>query len=125
MSQTIVLMLARIGLFLILIAVGAGSLIGYRAYARHRDLQETLAWMERTYNPHEGGENFGLGHGTETHYIDRVEERTTEVTEQFKQTLVLKGGCTVSLLYETVPIGVFKNLHSKGQYTINLCDDQR
>jgi hypothetical protein len=34
---------------------------GYRAYSRHRDLAETLQWMDLTYNPHEGGENYGRG----------------------------------------------------------------
>jgi hypothetical protein len=88
---------------------------------RH-DLRETLEWMERTYNPHQGGENFGLGHGTETHYLEKVQDRTFEITERFQRTLVLKGGCAIAVHHETTPVGVFRTVHSTGDYTLNLCD---
>jgi hypothetical protein len=51
----------RTALSIALVILGLGSFLTYRAYSRHRDLAETLAWMAQTYNPYENG--FG-GHGT-------------------------------------------------------------
>jgi hypothetical protein len=104
------------------IALGASSFFAYRAYSRHRDLAETLQWMEQTYNPHEGGENLGLGHGDETHYLENSTLHTEEVTEEFRQTLAYKGGCMIVIHDETVPIGVYKTVYGSGDYTLSLCD---
>ncbi len=49
----------RIALSLAVIIFELGSFLAYRAIAKHRDLQETLLWMDQTYNPHEGGDNLG------------------------------------------------------------------
>src|SRR5258706_11330608 len=61
--------MGRAALIFGLMIVASASVLAYRAYSRHRDLIETIAWMEQTYNPHEGGENWGRGHGDETHYV--------------------------------------------------------
>jgi hypothetical protein len=57
----------RVALLLVAVAVVVGPFFAYRAFAKHRDLKETLLWMDQTYNRHEGGENYGHGHGNETH----------------------------------------------------------
>jgi hypothetical protein len=50
----------RAALLLTVVILVVGSFFAYRAFSRHRDLDETLAWMKQTYNPYENG--FG-GHG--------------------------------------------------------------
>ena len=37
------------------VSLGLVLFLAYRAIANHRDLKETLLWMDQTYNPHEGG----------------------------------------------------------------------
>jgi hypothetical protein len=109
-------------LILGLLIGGIASVFAYRAYSRHRDLVETMAWMEQTYNPHEGGENFGRGHGDETHYLRNTKLQTEDITEEFHQTLIYEGECALVIHYETVPVGVYKTVYSKGDYTLSLCD---
>jgi hypothetical protein len=93
-----------------------------RSIQRNRDLAETLLWIDQTYNPHDGGENYGRGHGDETHYLQNAKLHTEEVTEEFHQTFAYKGDCTIVLHHETVPIGLFKTIYTNGDYTLNLCD---
>jgi len=112
----------RVAVFLAVVVLGIGSFLAYRAYARHRDLAETLQWMEQTYNPHEGGENFGLGHGNETHYLENKAQQTEEVTQEFHQTLAYKGDCVIVIHHETLPVGVYKSVYDSGDYTLSLCD---
>lgn len=111
-----------IALFLIVVIFGFGSLFLYRVIARHRDLSETLQWMAQTYNPHDGGPNYGRGHGNETHYLEHSNTHTEEITEEFHETFASKGGCTVVIHHETVPVGVFKTVYTNGDYTLSLCD---
>src|ERR1700676_324949 len=99
-----------------------GSFFAYRAIAKRRDLKETLLWMDQTYNRQEGGENYGLGHGNETHYLRGKDRLSEDITQEFHQTFAYKGGCTVVMHHETVPIGVFKNVYTNGDYTFSLCD---
>jgi hypothetical protein len=113
--------MGRAVLIIGLLIFGIASVFACRAYSRHRDLVETMAWMDQTYNPHEGGENWGRGHGDETHYL-RNAKQTEDITQEFHQTLAYKGGCTVVIHYETVPIGVYRTMYSKGDYTLSLCD---
>lgn len=113
--------MGRAVLIISLLIVGIASVFAYRAYSRHRDLVETMAWMDQTYNPHEGGENWGSGHGDETHYL-RNATQTEDITKEFHQTLTYKGGCTLVIHHETVPVGVYRNVYSKGDYTLSLCD---
>jgi hypothetical protein len=76
--------------------------------------------MDQTYNPHEGGENFGRGHGWETHYLRRGQ--TEEVTEEFNITFTFTDNCTMVIRSETMPIGIFKEVPSVNKFTLNLCD---
>ena len=48
-------MLFKLGIVFIVVAVFVGTIFGYRAYSRKRDLAETLMWMSQTYNPREDG----------------------------------------------------------------------
>jgi len=112
----------RIALFLAVVILGVGSFLAYRAIAKRRDLRETLFWMEQTYNPHDGGANYGRGHGEETHYLEHSDTHTEEITEEFRETLVPNGDCTIVLHHETVPIGIFKTVYGNGDYTVSLCD---
>jgi hypothetical protein len=54
-------MLLKLGVALLVVALCGAAFFGYHAYSRHRDLAETLQWMDLTYNPHEGGDNLGQG----------------------------------------------------------------
>jgi hypothetical protein len=92
----------------------------FRSVQRKRDLAETLLWMDQTYNPHEGGGNFGQGHGWEIHYLRRGQEE--QVTEKFKTTFARLGGCNIAIDSETLPEGVFSAIPSTHKYTFNLCD---
>jgi hypothetical protein len=112
----------RIALSLAIIILGLGSFLTYRAIAKHRDLKETLLWIDQTYNPHDGGANYGRGHGDETHYLEHSDTHTEEITEEFHQTFAYKGDCTIVLHHETVPIGVFKTVYTNGDYTLSLCN---
>src|SRR6266852_8985797 len=103
---------------MLIIALCVGAFFGYRSYSRHRDLTETLQWMEQTYNPHDGGENYGRGHGAEIHYLQNSQLHTEDVTEEFHDTLIFKGGCTIAIHSATTPVGVFKNVYSNGDYTL-------
>lgn len=112
----------RAALLLAAIILVVGGFFAYCAFAKHRDLEETMLWMDQTYNPHEGGENWGHGHGEETHYLENDTLHTEEVTKKFRQTFTYKGGCTIVIHHETVPIGLYKNLYTNGDYTFSLCD---
>lgn len=111
-----------LALSVIVTLVGLSSFLTYRAIAKHRDLAETLQWMEQTYNPHDGGANYGHGHGDETHYLEHSGTQAEEITEEFQETFATQGGCTLVLHHETVPIGVFKSVYTNGDYTLSLGD---
>src|ERR1700687_3161658 len=95
----------RIALSLAVVIIGLGSFLAYRAFAKHRDLKETLLWIDQTYNPHDGGANYGRGHGDQTHYLEHPDTHTEEVTEEFHETFIAKSNCTIVLHHETVPVG--------------------
>jgi hypothetical protein len=86
-------------LFLIVAAIGMASFFGYRAIAKRRDLKETLMWIDQTYNPHDGGDNLGRGHGWEIHYLKR--DNIEEITQKFNTTVTLDAGCNVITRSET------------------------
>jgi hypothetical protein len=102
------------------IVVCVVAVVGFRRVQRNRDLAETLAWMDQTYNPHEGGDNLGQGHGWEIHYVRKGQME--EVTEKFKMSFVRLGGCNIAINSETLPVGVFSETPSISKYTMNLCD---
>jgi len=54
----------RLSITLGITYVLVGEVLVFRSVQRKRDLAETLAWMDQTYNPHDGGVNFGRGHGS-------------------------------------------------------------
>ncbi len=110
----------RVALSFAVIILGLGSFLVYRAIAKHRDLQDTLLWMDRTYNPHEGGDNFGQGHGWEIHYLRKG--NSEEVTQKLKQTFTHDGGCNIVIHSETMPEGFHSETPSTTTYTFNLCD---
>jgi hypothetical protein len=111
----------RFVLLLSVVVFGAGSFFAYRSIAKYRDLRETLLWMDQTYNPHEGADNFGQGHGWEIHYVQKgnVEQ---EVTQQFQTTFTHPGGCNMVIRSETLPVGVHSDIPGVATYTFNLCD---
>lgn len=92
-----------------------GAIFAYRGVAKHRDLEETLEWMDQTYNPHEGGE----GHGWEIHYT--WNGHTEEVSQKFNQ-LSTHDGCKVVTRIETMAEGVYVELPGVTTYTFNLRD---
>jgi hypothetical protein len=100
---------------------GLGAFFAYRAAAKNRDLEETLAWMDQTYNPHEGGDNFGRGHGWEIHYV-RTPDRSEEVTQKYNQTFSYVRSCKMVIRNETVAEGIFVDTPSVATYTFNLRD---
>jgi hypothetical protein len=102
------------------VAVCIAAVLVFRSIQRNRDLAETLLWMDQTYNPHDGGDNFGQGHGWEIHYLRKGQ--VEEVTENFKMTFVRLGGCNIAINSETLPEGIFSETPSTSRYTINLCD---
>jgi hypothetical protein len=109
-----------VALVLIVVGVGVGSFFGYRDIAKRRDLKETLMWIDQTYNPHEGGDNFGRGHGWEIHYLRKG--NIEEITEQFNTTLAFDGTCNVTIRSETFPVGAYSELPSVTTYRFNLRD---
>lgn len=102
------------------VVVSGATVLIFRSLQRSRDLDETLLWVDQTYNPHEGGDNFGRGHGWEIHYLRKGQEE--EVTQKFKMTLDRLGGCNIAINSETLPVGVFSATPSTDRYTMNLCD---
>jgi hypothetical protein len=78
--------------------------------------------MDQTYNPHEGGENYGSGHGNETHYLQNSTLHTEDITEEFHETVTYEGDCNIVLHHETVPIGVFKTVYTNYHSSVSLCD---
>ena len=112
----------KFAIALSIIVLIVAAVFGYRAYKQHQDLTETLHWMDQTYNPHDGGENFGLGHGEETHYLENRQLLTKEVTEKFRDTFAYKGDCKIVIHSETFPVGVFKSAYTNSDYTISLGD---
>ena len=104
----------------LVVVLGLGSFFGYHAIAKRRDLKATLLWIDQTYNPHEGGDNLGQGHGWEIHYLRK--DNIEEITEKFNTTVTLDGGCDVTTRSETFPIGVFSETPSVTTYKFNLRD---
>jgi hypothetical protein len=110
----------QIALSLAVIVLGVGSFYAYRVIATQRDLRETLQWMDQTFNPHEGGDNFGRGHGWEIHYVrEGIGEK---VTQKYGQTFTQKGSCNIVIHGETQAVGVYSEVPSVTTYTLSLCD---
>ena len=107
-------------LFFIVVVIGVGPFVGYCAIAKRRDLKETLLWIDQTYNPHDGGDNLGQGHGWEIHYLKKG--NVEEITQKFNTTVTLDGGCNVVTRSETLPVGVYSELSSVTTYKFNLRD---
>jgi hypothetical protein len=95
--------------------------IAYPAIQRRRDLSETLTWIDQTYNPHEGGDILGQGHGWERHYTPNP-DRTERLAEEFETTFVSNGGCKVTIRSETHPVGVWKKMPSRRTDSFDLAD---
>lgn len=110
----------QIAVSLIVIMLGAGSFFAYGGFAKRRDLRETLLWMDQTYNPHEGGDNFGQGHGWEIHYVRKGD--TEEVSEKFGQTFTQNGTCDIVIQSVTPAVGVYSEISSDSTYKLSLCD---
>jgi len=100
--------------------VGVAAVMAFHSVQRNRDLAETLRWIDQTYNPHEGGDNFGQGHGWEIHYLRKAQAE--EVTQKFKMTFVRLGGCNIAINSETLPEGIYRETPSIHKYKVNLCD---
>jgi hypothetical protein len=100
---------------LAVVILGLGVFFAYRAFTKHRELQETLTWMDQTYNPHEGGES----HGWEIHYT--WNGNTEEVSQKYNQTFT-HHGCRMVTRIETMAEGVYVDLPSVTTYTFNLRD---
>src|ERR1700675_4642228 len=107
-----------LGLAVTAVCVVAAVIV--RSIQRNRDLAETLLWMDQTYNPHEGGDNLGQGHGWEIHYLRKGQAE--EVTQKFKMTPPRLDRCNIVLNGETFPEGVYGETPSTHRYTMNLCD---
>jgi len=103
-----------------IIAVSIAAVMIFRHTQRNRDLTETLQWMDQTYNPHDGGDNLGQGHGWEIHYLRKGQ--TEEVTEKFKMSFTRVGDCNIVIHSETFPEGVYSETPSTYEYAMNLCD---
>lgn len=113
----------NIALVLAAVGVAIGVVACYRYFQRHRDLVETLQWMDQTYNPHEGGENFGQGHGWQIHYLTDTKTHTEKETQRFQTTFTRRGNtCRMSIHSETFPIGIFEDMPGTRTYTFNLGD---
>jgi hypothetical protein len=93
-----------VGLILVFIA----AIIILRSVQRHRELAETLLWMDQTYNSHDGGHNFGKGHGSVV-----VSSETGEIAIRMR--FVRLGGCKI-LIKE------FWYENPVDTYTLTLCD---
>ncbi len=102
------------------IILGVAFFSAYRAIAKQRDLRETLQWMDQTYNPHEGGDNLGQGHGWEIHYMRKGD--VEEVSEKFGQTFAQNGSCDIVIHGEAPAVGIFSETSSISTYTFSLCD---
>ena len=107
-------------LILGVVTICIAAVMIFRNVQRSRDLAETLFWIDQTYNPHEGGENFGQGHGWEIHY--QRKGQTEEITEKFKMNFASLGGCNIVISSDTLPEGVYSETPSTYKYTMNLCD---
>jgi hypothetical protein len=95
--------------------LGLAAFFGYRAFTKHHELQETLTWMDETYNPHEGGES----HGWEIHYTRN--DHTETVSQKYNQTFT-HDGCKMVTHIETMAEGVYVELPSVTTYTFTLRD---
>lgn len=91
------------------------------AIQRRRDLKETLAWIDQTYNPHDGGDILGHGHGWERHYTPNP-DRTETLAEEYQTTVVSHGGCKVTIRSETLAVGIWKEIPSEHNYSFDLHD---
>jgi hypothetical protein len=102
------------------ILLGIASFFAYRNIAKERDLKETLLWMDQTYNPHEGGDNSGQGHGWEIHYARKGD--IEEVIDKFGQTLSQNGTCDIVVHGTNPAVGAFRNISTETTYKFSLCD---
>jgi hypothetical protein len=109
-----------VGLSFGIVAACAAAVSVFRSVQRNRDLSETLLWMDQTYNPHEGGDNFGHGHGWEIHYL--LKGQREEVTQKFRMSFTRLGGCNIVINNETLPEGVYSETPSIYKYSVNLRD---
>jgi hypothetical protein len=110
----------RVVLASTVVVLGVGSFRIYRVISKRRDLRETLAWIDQTYNPHEGGDNLGQGHGWEVHYLRKG--NIEEITQKFNTTLAFDGTCNLKMRSETFPVGVWSEIPSVTHYTLNFRD---
>jgi hypothetical protein len=107
------------GVALFVLGVLAAVLV--RSVERGRDLAETLLWMDQTYNPHDGGENYGRGHGKQVHSLETYRQQTETVSEDFDETFTY-AKCYVTIRDETLPIGIFSHSPSTRTLKFNLGD---
>jgi hypothetical protein len=102
-----------------LCAIGIITFFAVRKFQRDRDLAETLQWMDQTYNPHDGGENYGQGHGKQVHFLEDTQQQTETITEDFEENFSYSK-CYVSLHSTTLPVGIIKEMPSNTVYKFNL-----
>jgi hypothetical protein len=91
------------------IAIGVAAIAHLPSVQRKRDLAETLAWMDQTYNPHDDGENLGQGHGS-------IALKAETGTLKVKMSFVRLGGCKIA-----INRGFYSD-HPSEAYTLSLCD---
>jgi hypothetical protein len=103
-------------------AISILAAIGFRSFQRRRDLAETLQWMDQTYNPHEGAENLGQGHGWEIHYVTNTKNHSETENERFQTTFSYNDSCRIVVHAETFAVGVFEDTPSTSTYTFDLRD---
>lgn len=108
-----------VAVLIIILAIIAS--VAYPAVRRRRDLKETLAWIDQTYNPHEGGDILGHGHGWERRYTPNP-DRTEKLAEEYQTTFVSHGGCKVTIRSATHPVGIWKEIPSEHNYSFDLHD---
>jgi len=111
----------RISVIAVLLVIIAAIILVYPPLQRRRDLNETLQWIDQTYNPPAGGDVFQQGHGWERHYVSQT-DRTEKLTEEFHTTFSSRDGCNVVIYSETSPLGVYSETPSQSEYTFNLRD---
>lgn len=99
----------------VVIVLMAVSITGCAKPQQGPSLSETTTWMEQSYNPRDGGSNYGLGYGMQTHYLNG------KMTQQFQETLSCIQ-CKVTLHNHTSPIGIFADVHSDYTLTFSFRD---
>ena len=111
----------QVALSLTVTILGVGSFLAYRAIAKQHDLRETLLWIDQTYNPHEGGDNLGQGHGQAAYYLQKPGEEK-EIFEKSEMTVTQDGSCDVVIREQNPAVGAHNDVSSDTTFTLSLRD---